>query len=753
MKIITGLYKFSLLAFLLMLVACKADNGVEHRETGEEMINNIISTLSLEEKVGQMTQINSVGPVNDDLRGMLQAGKLGSMLNEVDVKRINEIQRIAVEESPSGIPLLFARDVVHGFKTIFPIPPGLASTFNPELVKECSAAAAAEAWSSGINWNFGPMIDVVRDPRWGRIAESFGEDPYLVSAMGVATVEGFQGDDLAAENTLAASAKHFAGYGAAEGGRDYNTTLIPRRELHNIYLPPFEASVRAGVKTFMPGFNDLDGVPASGNSYLLQDILRGQWGFKGLVVSDWASIYEMINHGFAADSREAALRAFKAGVNIEMASSTYRDNIISLVKAGKIKESEIDRLVKQVLMLKYELGLFDNPYIPEKKQNVFADSATLMLAEKAAMQSVVLLKNNVLPLEKDSEIALTGPLAHQMYEQLGTWNFDGDSSLSVTPLMAMRELAGSDKINFAPGLRNSRSSDSKGFKKALNAAYNSDIIVFCAGEEAIITGEAHSRAYLDLPGAQNELIKELAATGKPIILAVLAGRPLTIGEISEYADAVLYAWHPGTMGGKAIAKIIYGDADPSAKLPVTFPVTEGQIPIYYNHKMTGRPVIEDEWVHINDIPEKAFQTSLGNTSHYIDAGFEPLYPFGFGLSYTTFEYSDLKISSPVISITDTLEICFVLRNTGKRSGTEVAQLYTRDIAASITRPVKELSGFKRVQLEPGESRKVEFLLPAANLGFHGIDLEYRIEEGEFKLWVGGDSNASLSTSFEIKNKL
>ena len=743
---------YSLCIIFLAAAGCTEPGNNEPMSETDKKIDELIRHMTLSEKTGQMSQVNSPGVMSDDLRESIQSGNTGSILNETDVNLINEMQSVAVEESPSGIPLLFGRDVIHGFKTIFPIPLGLASTFNTALVRECSAVAAAEAWSSGINWNFGPMIDISRDPRWGRIAESFGEDPFLVSEMGLAVIRGFQGDSLAADNSLIACAKHFAGYGAAEGGRDYNTTLIPQRELHDIYFPPFKAAVEAGVRTFMPGFNDLDGVPASGNAYLFREVLRGQWKFSGFAVSDWASVSELVDHGFAADDKEAAKRAVNAGINMEMASTTYRDHIAALVKEGKIEESDIDQAVREILRVKFEAGLFDNPYVPEDKQNCFSSDENLETARKAAAQSMVLLKNEnrILPLDSPGTIMVAGPMADEMYEQLGTWNFDGDTSITVTPLKALREKAGPANVLFAKGLKTSRDRSRSGFRNALELAKRSDIIVFCAGEEAIITGEAHSRAYLDLPGAQNELIRELKSTGKPLILVILAGRPLTIGEIAEHADAVIYAWHPGTMGGTALADILYGDINPSGKLPLTFPKTEGQIPLYYNHKNTGRPVIPDQWVHIDDIPVRAFQTSLGNTSHYIDVGYEPLYPFGYGLSYTSFKYSGLSLDKAVISAGDTIVAECMVENTGDFAGEEVVQLYVRDLTGNVTRPVRELKGFKRVFLQPGEQKTVRFYLPARSMAFHNIDMDYVVEPGKFYLWAGGDSNAQLKVEFTIK---
>jgi len=721
----------------------------------DQKVEALLSEMTREEKFGQMCQINGFsGQIPEQFAENLKAGKIGSVLNIVDVESINELQRIAIEESRLGIPLLIGRDVVHGFKTMFPIPLGLAATWNPEVVKHGARVSALEASSSGINWTFAPMIDISRDSRWGRIAESFGEDPYLVSQMGVAMTHGFQGDvnlDFS-QGSIAACAKHFVGYGAAEGGRDYNTTLIPERELRDVYFDPFQAVTKAGIRTFMTGFNDLNGIPASGNQFLFRQVLRDEWQFDGMVVSDWASIHEMISHGFVENEKEAALKAIQAGVDMEMASTCYTNHLPELLKEDAFDEKLVDNAVRNILKLKFDLGLFKNPYVSEEKQNEFAKESYLKASQKAAEQSVVLLKNEkqALPLSTAlKNVAVIGPMAHQKYEQLGTWTFDGDTLLSVTPLEGIQNLLGSERVHFAEGLTYTRDKNMTGFTRAKKMAEAADAVVVCVGEEAILSGEAHSRAHINLPGAQEELIKELSKTGKPIILVVMAGRALTIGDISEYADAVLYAWHPGTMGGPALANLLFGKAVPSGKLPVTFPKAVGQIPMHYNHKNCGRPVNPKDWVGIDDIPVKCPQTSLGNTSHYIDEGYHALYPFGYGLSYSKFEYTDLKVETPVLKLIDELKVSAVISNAGAFDADEVVQLYVRDLVGDVTRPVRELKGFKRVHLKSGESRRISFSLNTSELDFHNQKMEKVVEPGAFKLWIGGDSNADLEGDFKI----
>jgi beta-glucosidase len=596
------------------------------------------------------------------------------------------------------------------------------------------------------------MIDLSRDPRWGRIAESSGEDPLLITKMGLAMLKGFQGDDLSLPHTMAACAKHFASYGAAEGGRDYNTASVPEVELWNTHFPPFKALSDSGVATFMTSFNEVNGIPATGNSFLFREVLKDRWKFEGFVVSDWGSIVEMIDHGYASDERESAKKALIAGVDMEMASTSYRDHIQDLVKSGIIDEALIDDAVRRILKVKFDLGLFDNPYVDLDKVIKTPPEEHFEAAKKSAIQSFVLLKNDnaALPLDKNiRRVAVIGPMANDRYEQLGTWVFDGDTSLSITPLMAFQDFLGKERIKYAKGVKTTRSMGHEGFSEAMAAARQSDAVVIFAGEESILTGEAHSRAYLDLPGAQNALIKEIAKTSKPVILVVMTARPLTIGEISEHVDAVLYAWHPGTMAGPALVDVLFGIESPSGKLPVTFPKAAGQIPVYYAQKNTGRPPDPDNFIPMEEIPVRTFQTSLGNTSHYMDIGFEPLYPFGYGLSYTDFEYSDIELSSETISMKESLVVSVKISNIGQFEAEEVVQLYTRDLVASITRPVKELKDFTRIMLKPGESKTVTFLLNPDNLGFYDSKGNYIIEAGEFQVWAGGSSQTQNSLFFTL----
>ena len=720
----------------------------------EARVVELVSLMTIEEKIGQMIQTHYAGEVSADMRGNIAAGRVGSLLNVVDADVANELQRIVAEESRLGIPLLLARDVIHGFRTILPIPLGQAATWNPELVERGTRVAALEAAKTGVNWALAPMIDISRDPRWGRIAESFGEDPYLTSRFAVAMVEGYQGDDLSAPGTIAASAKHFAGYGASEAGRDYNTTNIPENELRNVYLPPFKAAVDAGVATLMASFSDLNGVPASGNRFLMQDILRDEWDFDGFVVSDWDSIDQLTDHGFAADGRDAARKAVTAGVNMEMVSRTYAQHLAQLVEDGEVGIERIDQLVGEILRIKFDLGLFENPYTDPAEFPPLANDEHLSVAREAALQSLVLLQNegDALPLDADelNSIAVIGPLSDDPYEQLGTWIFDGDPALSQTPLQAIRESVGERvDVNFVRALETSRSLDTGGFAEALAAARASDAVVVFLGEESILSGEAHSRADIDLPGAQVELVRALRETGKPVVAFILAGRPLTIQNVLEHVDALVYAWHPGTMGGPAIADVLFGVESPSGKLPVTFPRLVGQIPIYYAHKNTGKPATPETYVHIDDLPVRGAQAAFGMTSHHLDAGYTPLFPFGFGLSYAQFTYSDIELSRSTVGMSDSLTIQAVVTNAGDAGADEVAQLYVRDLVGDVTRPVKELKGFRRIRLQPGESRTISFGLTPLDLAFYGQDMELTIEPGEFHVWVGGSSDAGLQASFTL----
>lgn len=743
MRIITS-------AFLAMsLVACSEKVNINKDSDIESRVESLLSQMTMEEKLGQMNQLS---PWDfEDLAARVRKGEVGSILNVVNPEEINKIQKIAVEESRLGIPILVSRDVIHGYKTIFPIPLGQAATFNPQIAEDGARVAAIEASADGIRWTFAPMIDISRDPRWGRIAESCGEDPYLSSVMGAAMIKGYQGDSLNDPTAIAACAKHFVAYGAAEGGKDYNSTFIPERVLRNVYLPPFKAAVEAGCATFMTSFNDNDGVPSTANKFVLKDVLRDEWKYDGMVVTDWASAAEMINHGFCVDGKDAAEKSVNAGVDMEMVSETFIKNLKQSVEEKKVSMETIDNAVRNILRLKFRLGLFENPYVVTPQTVKYAD-AHLQVAKTAAEQSVILLKNDAQTLpftDKVKTVAVVGPMADAPYEQMGTWVFDGEKEHTQTPLKAIREMYG-DKVNviFEQGLAYSRDKNVAGIAKAVNAARRADVVVCFVGEESILSGEAHSLANLDLQGAQSQLIKSLAATGKPVVTVVMAGRQLTISDEVEASDAVLYSFHPGTMGGPAIADILFGKVNPSGKTPVTFPRMTGQAPIYYAHNNTGRPANPTEML-IDEIPVEAGQTSVGCRSFYLDAGNSPLFPFGYGLSYTNFEYSDLKLASDKLTVDGEVNVSVNLKNAGKYDGTEVVQLYVQDKVGSVTRPVKELKAFQRVELKAGESKTVTFTLPVSDLAFWRYDMTYGVEPGDFKLWVGTNSAEGLSADFTV----
>ena len=746
MKLTNTLFTVAVAA--LSLTACGTKNTNADLEI-ENKVEALLGKMTLEEKLGQMNQLS---PWDfDELAGKVRKGEVGSILNYTDSALVNKIQRVAVEESRLGIPLLVSRDVIHGYKTIFPIPLGQAATFNPQIVERGARVAAVEASADGIRWTFAPMIDISRDPRWGRIAESCGEDPYLTSVMGTAMIKGFQGSSLNSPTSMAACAKHFVAYGASEGGKDYNSTFVPERVLRNVYLPPFKAAVDAGCATFMTSFNDNDGVPGTANKFVLKDILRDEWKFDGMVVTDWASAAEMINHGFCADGKDAAEKSVNAGVDMDMVSETFIKNLKRSLEENVVSMQAIDNAVRNILRLKFRMGLFDNPYIATPQRVKYAEEH-LKAAKEAVEQSVILLKNSngTLPLTDNVRtIAVVGPMADAPYEQLGTWVFDGEKEHTVTPLKAIKEMYG-DKVNviFEPALAYSRDKDRSGIVKAVSAARRADAVIVFVGEESILSGEAHSLANLDLQGAQSELIKSLSAVGKPLVTVVMAGRQLTIGKEVEASDAVLYSFHPGTMGGPAIADILFGKVNPSAKTPVTFPRMTGQLPMYYAHNNTGRPANPTEML-IDEIPVEAGQTSVGCRSFYLDAGDTPLFPFGYGLSYTTFEYSNLKLASDMLTVGGELLVTVDLKNTGRYDGVEVVQLYIQDKIGSVTRPVKELKAFRRVALKAGESMVVSFSLPVSELAFWGYDMTYGVEPGDFRLWVGTSSAEGLSADFTV----
>nr|HPL29974.1 beta-glucosidase BglX [Anaerolineae bacterium] len=671
-------------------------------------------------------------------------GMVGSFLNVLG-DEAQRYQRIAVEESRLGIPLLFGRDVIHGFRTIFPIPLGQAASFDPGLVREAARIAAREAAAAGVHWTFAPMVDIARDPRWGRIAEGCGEDPYLAACLGAAMVQGFQGSDLRDPERIAACAKHYVGYGAAEGGRDYNTTYIPEGLLRDVYLPPFEACVRAGAATLMSAFNNLNGVPATGNAFTLRKVLKGEWAFDGLVVSDWNSVIEMIAHGCAADEREAALCAVAAGVDMEMTSAAFAGHLESLLAEGRLPLELIDEAVRRILRIKLRLGLFDDPY----RRNTAVPLAPehLEAARQAARESCVLLKNDgLLPLASTvGRVAVVGPLANDGGEQLGCWAFDGRAEDSVTPLAALSAALGEERVRYAPGLDDCRSCGERLIPAAVAAAREADVVLAFLGEDAGLSGEAHSRAFLDLPGTQQQLLDALAATGRPVAVVVMAGRPLTLEPVAEKANAVLLAWHPGTMGGPAIADLLLGVASPSGRLPATMPRTVGQVPLYYNRMNTGRPPR-------GDAPCVTTGTPLDPVRHYatyLDVDHRPLFPFGYGLTYSTFTYSDLELSTRELKLGEALTVAATVTNTGRARATEVAQLYVRDLVASLARPVRELKGFQRVELAPGEAARVRFALHTDDLSFHNAEMRRVTEPGRFQLWVGPDARGGLQGQFEV----
>lgn len=738
-----------ILLLALATISCSRQKSIYSEQSAEKKADSLLKLMTLDEKIGQLIQKNGTKGYDS----LVKIGGLGSILNETNLQAINDIQRIAVQESRLGIPLLFARDVIHGFKTILPIPLGQAATWNPELVKSGAEIAAIEARSYGIRWTFSPMIDVSRDPRWGRIAEGYGEDPYLTSIMGVSTIKGYQGKNLSDKNSILACAKHFAAYGAAEGGRDYNTVTLPENELRDIYLPPFHAAVETGVATLMTGFNELNGIPVTASELLISQILREEWGFSGFVVSDWESIHQLVVHGYSVNDEDAALKAFLAGCEMEMASTTYERFLKTHINSKEITIDDLDNAVKNILTTKFKIGLFDDPFINPLDYPNPLNNDHKTIAKKLASESIVLLKNDnaVLPLSASiRSVAVVGPLANAPHDQLGTWIFDGNKENSITPLHSIRNFLGQDKVNFAEGMKISRTLTREGFPDAIKAANSSDAIVLFLGEESILSGESHCRADLNLPGIQNELINELSKLGKPLIAVVMAGRPLTFEKSAEKLDAILYTWHPGTMAGPAITDVLFGEKVPSGKLPVTFPRTVGQIPIYYSHKNSGKPATKESWEKMYDIPVEAFQLSVGNTNHYIDYGFDPWFPFGYGLSYTDFEYSDLQIQNNSIQIDDSISISMKVKNTGDYDGDEVVQVYMRDLVGSRTRPVKELKRFKKVFIKKGDTKLLNFKIHTSELGFYNQKMKYVTEPGEFLLYVGGSSQTEFSQKFNIQ---
>jgi beta-glucosidase len=734
--------RFAATALLAAILPAQPQTNVERR------VEALLARMTLDEKIGQMSQSTAMAtPISEGIKAEIRAGRWGSFLNAGSPADRAEAQRVATMESRLHIPLLFGRDVIHGYKTIFPIPLAQAATWDPDLIEQAARQAAREAAAEGIRWTFAPMIDIARDPRWGRVAESLGEDPRLGSTLAAAMIRGFQGTGLADPTSMAACAKHFVGYGAAEAGRDYNSAWIPEILLREVYLPPFQAARDAGVATFMTAFNTLNGVPATGNRVLLRDILRTEWKYDGVVVSDYEAVTEMIRHGYARDAREAARKAAGAGVDMEMVSTAYFANLKSLVEGGEVSVAEIDGAVRNILRLKFRLGLFDQP-IPAAA-SIVPTPSSLELAQRAAIESAVLLKNEreLLPLSDSMRtLAIIGPLADSQVDQMGTWTMDGRPDDVQTPLAAFRKLLGSERVLYAPGLRNSRDLARDGFGAAVAAARGADAVVLFLGEEQILSGEARSRAFLNLPGAQEALVDAVSAAGKPLVLVIMAGRPLTFHDAATKAGAVLYAWHPGSMGGPAVANLLLGRAAPSGRLPITFPRTVGQVPIYYAHLNTGRPASESEL----GVPMGNPAQPAGYTSKYIDVDFTPEYPFGFGLTYTTLEYSDFHVSSPVLRGKESITVSAEVANRGSREVTETAQLYIRTLVASVVQPVRKLVAFQRVPLKPGERRTVSFTLAARDLAFYDEHLRLITEPGRIQAWIAPDAMRGASGEFELR---
>ncbi|KXX66542.1 glycoside hydrolase family 3 N-terminal domain-containing protein [Flammeovirga sp. SJP92] len=741
------LYYYSLLLATLFF-GCTTNQQLD---PVEQKVEGLLSKMTIEEKIGQTalrgTSSRVKGDLPESLKEAVRKGEIGAFLNIMNTDYVDELQRIAVEESPNKIPLIFGRDVIHGFKTMFPIPLAVAATWDPKQAEITGQVSAFEGTSSGVNWTFAPMLDIARDSRWGRIAESPGEDPLLGSLMGAAYVKGFQGDDLTSKTSMIACAKHFLGYGAAIGGRDYNTAIIHDPLLYNVYIPPFKAAIAENVQTFMSSFNELNGVPASGDKKIMMDLLRGKMNFNGFVVSDWNSVTEMIPHGYAKDEKHAAELGTNAGVDMEMTSQSYEKHIKALLDEGKLSMDQLDFLVKNILRVKIRMGLFETPFRDKKHDGKLYAEDHLEKAKIASAKSIVLLKNEnqVLPLTKNKKVALIGPLADAPLDQMGTWSFDGEKEHSQTPFSALKDHV----IGFEKTLDYSRDKNKQSFSKAITLAKKADVILFVGGEEAILSGEAHSRAEIDLPGAQEDLILELAKLGKPIVLTIMAGRPITIGKIKDKLDGIVMAWHGGTMAGPALKEVLYAEMQPEGRLPVTWPKTSGQLPYYYNHKNTGRPAMEEKFVSMYDIPVGAWQSSLGNESHYLDAGYLPEYPFGYGLSYSTIEYSETKISSTQLKEGEELTVEVTVTNKGEYDAVETVQLYVQDVIGSITRPVRELKDYQKIQLKKGEQKKVTFKLHTDQLKFYNRDLEHVLEKGDFNIWLAPNALASKPVSFEL----
>ena len=753
---------------LPVLARVSAPKTPQHSQSNDRRVDQLLSQMTIEEKVGQLNQLfyftQFMKP--EMIEPGIREGKIGSLLFVTDPAIINRFQKVAVENSRLKIPLLFGFDVIHGFRTVFPVPLAMASSWDPALVEQAQGIAAKEARAVGVRWTFAPMVDIARDPRWGRIVEGAGEDPFLGARIAAAHVRGFQGGDPSSPGRLLACMKHFAGYGGGTGGRDYDSAYIADAELYNVYLPPFKAAVDAGVGSVMSAYMNLNDVPATGNAFLLRDVLRKEWGFKGFVVSDADSVGNLVTHGFAEDKSDAAYRALTAGVDMEMSlpgnqiANAYATSLTKLVQEGRVSKGQLDEAVRRVLEAKFKLRLFENPYVDESQvATIHNNPEHRRLARVAAQRSMVLLRNegNVLPLVKDdpkvSSLAVIGPLADSKRDIRGSWSFVDDVKSAVTVLEGIRAKVGSAvKVEYAPGVDIRRAYPSifdlitgprpaawseaqkqAEFEKALTLARSSDVVIMALGEHEEMSGEAASQSTIDLPGRQLELLKAIAALGKPVVLVLINGRPLEISWAASNIPAILEAWHPGSEGGNAVADVLYGDATPGGKLPVTWPRSAAQIPIYYAHNITQEP-----------------ETKKNFTSRYWDIPSSPLYPFGHGLSYTTFSFSNLRVSKPEVRVGESTEVLVDVENTGRRAGEEVAQVYIHQRYGSASRPVRELKGFERVALAPGAKRTVRFTLSKAELTYwSGAAKKWVQEPAVFDLWVGTDSRAPLTTTLRV----
>ncbi len=742
-KINSVMKRIILFAFLSALLSssCSGRRESDLKDV-DPRVDSLLRIMTLDEKIGQMVLFTSdwdvTGPtIREGYLDDIRSGRCGNIFNAYTVDYIRELQRVAVEESRLGIPLMFGYDVVHGHKTIFPIPLGESCSWDLDLIRRSASAAAAEAAASGLNWTFAPMVDISVDPRWGRVSEGAGEDPYLGSLIAAARVKGFQGENLDNPLTVLACVKHFAAYGAPFGGRDYNTVDMSERQFREFYMPPYKAGVDAGALSVMTAFNEYDGVPATGNQYLLKDLLKGEWNFQGFVVTDYTSINEMVHHGYARDEAEAGVKAVNAGVDMDLQGEVYFSYLRGLVDSGFVREKTIDNAVRRILNVKAKLGLFDDPYLycdRARENQVVSNPEIKALSRDAARRSMVLLKNEgCLPFDRGDRIAVIGELAASRRDLLGSWKAAGEWDDMNSILDAVRAYNGASNVIYAEGCRK-MGSDRSGFSEAMDAVAQADKVLMVIGEDWDWSGEAASRTDIGVPGIQSELLKMIASAGKPVAVVLLNGRPLVLEEESKAADAILEAWYPGTMGAEAVTDVVFGQYNPSGKLTMTFPRSVGQIPVFYYEKNTGRPIY---------LPNDKYK------SKYLDSPNEPLYPFGYGLSYTDFKYSNLILSSPKMKKGHTIDATVTVTNIGSRTGEETVQLYIRDLIGSVTRPVKQLKGFQKLVLAPGESRTVTFTIDDEMLSFWRHDMTFGIEDGDFKVMVGGSSSDLLQTSFSL----